>query len=358
MRHRCMPTSGFLFMLAFIASIARADSIARYLPVADNYILPGYQRLAETTRVLDARAAAFCTAPAQTALEQLRQSFNDAMDAWQAIQIIRFGPVTYVTRDARFELWPDKRGSVARHVRELLASRDAQALEPDRFTGGSVAVQGFSALELLLFDLYAKPADFNGDSGAYACALLMAITSNLARMSMDLVADWSRGNDAFRRQVATAPAGNSVFEDERALGGELLNNLRATLEGIAVRKLARPLGAGIGEARPKRAESWRSRRSTRNIEVNLEGARQLYRTAFAPRLSGTPLDADIESGFAEALAAARTTGVPLSEAVADPAVRPRVEALLARVAELEEVIASRAAEALDLPLGFNSLDGD
>lgn len=358
MHHRRMRASRFLYTLAIIASFARADSIAQYLPIADDYIVPGYQRLAETTRVLDARAATFCAAPAQATLEQLRQSFNDAMDAWQAIRIIRFGPVTYFTRDARFELWPDKRGIVARHVRELLASRDAQALEPDRFADGSVAVQGFSALELILFDADAKPEGFSGDGGAYTCALLTAITSNLARMSMDLVADWSRGNDAFRQQVATAPAGNGVFEDERSLGGELLNNLHATLEGIAAHKLARPLGASIGEARPKRAESWRSRRSTRNIEENLEGARRLYRTAFAPRLSGTTLDGDIESGFAQALAAADAIGVPLSEAVADPAARPRVEALLARVAELEEVLASRAAEALDLPLGFNSLDGD
>jgi predicted lipoprotein len=50
--------------------------------------------------------------------------------------------------------------------------------------------------------------------------------------------------------------------------------------------------------------------------------------------------------------------MPLSEAVTDPAARARVEALRDQVSALEKLLASPAAEALDLPMGFNSLDGD
>ena len=39
MHYHCIRASRFLLMLAVVASNARADSIAQYLPVADNYIL-------------------------------------------------------------------------------------------------------------------------------------------------------------------------------------------------------------------------------------------------------------------------------------------------------------------------------
>ena len=41
-------------------------------------------------------------------------------------------------------------------------------------------------------------------------------------------------------------------------------------------KLASPLGLSLDEPKPKLAESWRSGRSLRNVELNLESARAMY----------------------------------------------------------------------------------
>lgn len=347
-----------LALLAFLAPAANASSVGQYLPAVDNYIVPAYRALTDATVALETRAVSFCRAPTQAGFDSLRESFHESMDAWQWIQTVRFGPVVYLTRSNRYQMWPDKRGTVAKHLRLLLASKDPEALEPERFATGSVAVQGLSALEILLFDSHASPEDFSGKNGAYACKVLLAITANLARMSTRVTANWIEGDDAYRQYIANAPEGNAVFEDERSVGAQLLNDLRTALEFANQHKLSRPLGENIERARPKRSESWRSRRSTENIRINLEGARRLYRSAFAPRLSGTALDAEIEAGFDGALAAADGIPMPLSEAVTDPAGRARVEALRDRVSALEKLLASPAAEALDLPMGFNSLDGD
>jgi len=49
---------------------------------------------------------------------------------------------------------------------------------------------------------------------------------------------------------------------------------------------------------------------------------------------------------------------PLTEMVADPARRPRAEALLTSVRMLEQLAADELPDALGLAIGFNALDGD
>src|SRR3546814_3114375 len=71
------------------------------------------------------------------------------MDAWMAVQHLRFGPSLLFLRVDRVEFWPDKRGTVGRHLAQLLSDHDLQPLAPRVFANGSVAVQGFPALERL-----------------------------------------------------------------------------------------------------------------------------------------------------------------------------------------------------------------
>src|SRR3546814_13930813 len=54
----------------------------------------------------------------------------NAMDAWTAVQHLRFGPSLLFLRYDRIEFWPDKRGVVRRHLSQLLSEQDAEALQP------------------------------------------------------------------------------------------------------------------------------------------------------------------------------------------------------------------------------------
>ena len=49
---------------------------------------------------------------------------------------------------------------------------------------------------------------------------------------------------------------------------------------------------------------------------------------------------------------------PLHKAVTDPISRPRVEALVAALDRLKQLIVGDLATTLEIPIGFNSLDGD
>jgi predicted lipoprotein len=362
MRIRSIAThllaAGLLLALSQQGASA-ADDRAYNLRTADEHIIPGYRELARTTSAFDQQAATFCETPTHKNLEAVRESFHTTMDAWQSIQHIRFGPVELLLRSYRYQMWPDKRGTVAKHLRRVLASSDPVDLEPERFAKGSVAVQGLSAAERLLFGSDASSVDFGQDApGRRRCAVLRAIAQNLSRMSAEIVAEWTQGPESHRTYLATAAQGNAYYQDDRELSARLLNNLHTQLQRIGDQKLGLPLGESLERARGRRAESWRSVRSLRNIRHNLQGVRELYRTGFGPRLADEALGRETEAAFARALRALEAVPKPLAQTVEDPTVRGRAETLHTEVSALAALFAGPLPQALDLPLGFNSLDGD
>jgi predicted lipoprotein len=123
-----------------------------------------------------------------------------------------------------------------------------------------------------------------------------------------------------------------------------------------------PLGANPAEANPRRAESWRSQRSLRNIGLNLEAAEALYLTGYSVILRAdaktAPLDDEIRRAFALALQAARAVDQPTGDALQSTAQRPALERLLAAASELKRLLGDPLPTAVGLSLGFNSLDGD
>jgi len=338
---------------------AQTEPSGTALAVADNHLIPRYQRLAASTGELGARAEAFCAAVDAEGLEGLRDGFHQAMDAWQGIQHIRFGPVEFLFRYSRYELWPDKRGSVGKHLARLLDAADPAALAPGRFAQASVAVQGFSALEHLLFGDDAEPGAFAGEpAGRYRCDLVLAIARNLAGMSSSLYDDWTQEDSGHRTFFATAAAGNAFYDDEREIATRLLNDMSTQLEFIAYYKLRQPLGDSIHKARGQRAESWRSARELRNLHYNLVALRELYAQAFSPRVAGTDLDSAIIHAFEEVFERLAAIEQPLAVAVKDPDQRPRVERLMDGIEAIKRRVTRGLASAFGLEIGFNSLDGD
>lgn len=345
-----------LWLLASPAFATPSDTELN-LAVTDQHIIPAYQTLANQTKSLRAKADTFCAAPAPSTFQPLHSAFKDALNAYQGVQHIRFGPIKFLLREHRYQLWPDKRSTVSKHLARLLAAKDPGALEPESFAQGSVAVQGFSALERLLFGK-AQLSDFSGDAGVYRCQVLRAIAGNLADMSANLLLDWSAGAEPHRQLIATAEDGNLYYEEAGEISANLLNNLYTQLQFIVDSKLDRPLGKTIAKARGKRAEAWRSERSLANIQANLLACRTLYRLGFAPRLAGGELNQRIEQAFAKTLAQVEAIDMPLAQAVQDEKTRAQVSTLRASASELKTLIGRDLAAATEIPIGFNSLDGD
>ena len=347
-----------LFGLLFSAPVW-SETADLNLIVVDEHILPGYRQLEKTTAELNEQTKAFCAKPDKASMEQLQSAFSQSLAAWQSIQHIRFGPVDFQLRMHRYQMWPDKRSKVAKHLRKRLAEKNSDSLQPQAFQQTSIATQGFSAMERLLFGKTVAISDFiDVDSGTYRCKLLQAIGSNLAVMSVEIVKEWTQGEQPFRNVIATAAQGNGFFESEREVGGKILNNLYTQLQLIVDLKLDLPLGKSVKKAKGKRAELWRSSSSIANIRNNLIGLQQLYQVGFAPRVKDAALKQQIDAAFKSTLAATDKIAEPLLTAVKNPDSRVAVEQLRAEASKLKGLFARELPKAVDLPLGFNSLDGD
>lgn len=350
------------------AEIQDADYARLNHGIVNQHVIPRYQQFAAATEKLVRAADHTCAAKPATDLDGLKSAFVNAMAAWESIQHVRFGPVEFFSRGSRIYFWPDPRGSAGRQLDELLAKRDAAALEPEAFAKGSVAVQGFPALEILLYGngASAKLQAANEDA-AYRCAVVTAIAHNLNAIGHDLDEEWTGGDDPYGALLDRAGPDELRFRHASEVTVELFKSLYAAVELVADHKLARPLGMSAKSARPRLAEAWRSRQSLNNIRNNLAAAQAMYAgenggagiSGFVRDVVGDKaLDALMTRAFAQTLATANGITVPLEGGSANAQSRPQFDKLLREAKALKLLLTVRLAPALDVPVGFNSLDGD
>lgn len=316
-----------LILLAVAAPAQATDYKAIAAGAARGHILPAYERLSRATAAFAAETGKGCADVAG-----LRRSYAAAVLAWQGAQHLRFGPADWFDRAARFALWPDTRNVVGRQLAEILAKREL----PD-FKTASIAVQGLTALERVLWDDNGRKL-----ADAFACRWTGAVAAHLAAMARDIESDWRED-----RFFATRPPVESARDVFKAL--------HLAVELVADHKLARPLGPNAANARPRLAEHWRSHLSGPAVATNLDAAVDIF-ASIAPFVTDTRLAEDI----ARRLDAARDRAKPLDldAGWANLAIRPGIETLRKDLLALKEILGTRLAADLDLPLGFNGLDGD
>jgi hypothetical protein len=312
--------------------------------------------------------AAFCRQPSANGFGAARAAFQAAMDAWMPLQHVHTGPAALQTRIDRIYFWPERKNAVTKQVATLLQSGDAAALAPDRIAAASVAVQGFPALQLLLYDGDDPARSFlAGDpAAAYRCAFGLAVARNLKAIAGQIVADWTEAIDAM---AAAPPRSGSEFglpESPKETAQQMFTDLLTLFQLVGDLKLALPLGLSLDKPKPKLAESWRSGRSLRNVELNLESARAMYgkdrtsgfRSLMPAGGDSESLDEQIVGAFAAISSSLAAIPMPLDAAVGDSGARPEVEALLADVRRVRDLVGQRLPAAIGLSVGFNALDGD
>lgn len=335
------------------------DAAYRKLNAAliDSHILPRTQELASATQALAVALDAAC-ATAGASPDAARSAFLAALDAWQDVAHVRFGPVEREDRLFRFAFWPDPRNAAGRQIGDLLRMAAAAPLPADVLASGRAAAQGFPALERVLYE------DAGGPLAR--CRVAQAMARNLAAMAQAVDAGWRSGSPAFRTVVADAGAAGSPFPDARWATLEFMKAINAAIEPTEERKLLAPLGGSAADARPRSTESWRSGRSLENIRHNIDAAAHLYRGGdgygFDDVLRGPAAapaaDLKIAAAFAKAQAATRALTVPLEEAVASEVHRPAAFRMFIAIQDLRSTLIQTLPDALRLPVGFNGMDGD
>lgn len=324
--------------------------------IVEAHILPGYAAFAEAGRGLEDKTRAYCV-DGSGGLADVKDALQEAMAAWQSVQHIRFGPIAEEDRHFRLEFWPDKRNKTSKALAMLRRDiAEGETVDADRMARTSVAAQGFPALERLVYN-----DDKMLESGGVDCRLATLISANIASIGQKTLSAWTDGG--FAKQVLNA---DGYYQKPKDLAFELFKTFQTSLQWIEDTKLRRPMGDDIDSARGRRAESWRSEASIDHLLRNIAATKAFYTAndegGFAALLQVSQLGGDLHWGIVgkmrEAQEALQKLDLPLHKAVKDPANRKHLENAVAALRELRRWVDADMAALLDMPLGFNSLDGD
>lgn len=325
--------------------------------LTDQVVLPAYENLLDETTALTASLGAYCPAPSNDTVDAVRDQFHLTMDAWQRAQPIQFGPIIDAPGPARFQFWPDKRGTGQRQLRRVLTTQDQSVLVEETLGTKSVALTDLQALEYVLFETSDRITDDD-----FKCRYALAIAEHQRVLAANLLQAWI-GSDGYRTQVVNAANGTDAFFDEREAASAFLNSMAGAIDVVRLQKLDRPMGLTITGARPKRTEGWRSARSLRNISLNLQTVQRFLTidNGFGDLLKATGKEETAQATnelLSSILSDVAAFDQPLSALVEDADARTDLESLLSKLRSLQSLVREQVAQDLTLVPGFNATDGD
>ena len=230
-------------------------------------------------------------------------------------------------------------------MRLLLADAGEAALEDAFFRKSSTTLQGFPALERLLF------AESALEPQSYACQVVQTIARNLRFMGEEMQEDW---RDDYKQQIKTAGESDSYLDSAKDVAAELLTDFYTQVYAIGDQKLGRPYAKS--SFRYKRAESWRSQRSLRNIRMNIESAETVYKSLFMPAMESDETNQKILDLFTHAKLIGAELGDNYKTEHDNNA--EKINEWRNLMMTLRKLIRVQMPIALDIPIGFNALDGD
>lgn len=352
--------SGLLLALSIVSSAEAAERkshAALVMSAVDSYIVPGLEKLAGSTKALAESVETACRDGATPeASASAKAKFATAIADWAGVEFVRMGPTSEKSRGERLFFWPDPKGYTLRQLSQTLA---APAPTPDIATA-SAAIQGFGALELLLFDdKFAITAD--AEKRPARCAVARAIAINIETIAAEIHDGWTSA-DGFRLKVLTPGSDNPLYKDASETGRDVLKAIVTGIELEASRFVTPEIEAAAATP-PKRAR----------LPFEKSGLSATYLAAALDALSRlldtTGLIAYAGEDKAWMVSFSETTFKDLSkDALGFDAVKgapPGDEKRLAIAKKLKfglngmrQIIVRELAPAAELTLGFNELDGD
>lgn len=338
-------------------ALGQAATPTEVLTAAVNEVIrPGLAAFKSRASGLESAMAALCAVPSERALAIAHQQFGLTARAYGRIEFIRIGPLMEDNRAERLLFWPDRRGIGLRQVQTILAGEDAGATEVTTLRAKSVAVQGFGALEFVLFGTDAEL--LSGAEGAFRCRYGQAIAGNIRAIADELAMGWYRYDGVAAHLTRPVPE-NADYRSETEALEALVGLLAHGAEMVRDQRLL-PL-VGRGEANPKQALFWRSGLTVALIQANFEGLEQLVERSGIATIGEAGMggiDQSIAIQFDRGVAALDKVTAPVEAAVADPAQMQALNEVISVTQMLQALIGDQLAAALGLSVGFSSLDGD
>lgn len=292
--------------------VAAAEARRRVLEsVADRVVLPSLEAFVASSSAMRDAMQAWAEAPADEALRlAARQSFDDAMDDWQYLELMQFGPAGLMSdvvggESLRDEIyaWPlVNRCRIDQETMEP-AHEDAALLGAEQ-----INVRGFGALEYLMdstADTNACAPNSALNQGVWQSETeqqrrarqvryMSTVSSLIADRAVQLLEFWSPQAGNFRNALVNAGGDGSPYPTVQEALNAVTDAMFYLEKETKDMKLAQPAGLRdcVEATCPEFLESAYAFRSGRNVRVNLDAFVDLYH--------GGP-DADAGVGFDDLL---------------------------------------------------------
>jgi uncharacterized protein len=264
------------------------DGLAR--EALELHIRPLYVDFASKAVKLHHRLDETCRTRAPNSALAIKTAYGDLLLAWSRTEHLRFGPVIDQNRFERIIYWPDRQKIGERQVAQILSRSDSGALTAAQLATKSVAVQGLTALELVLYGNTGGSLLQDTPDGTFACGYATAIADNIRHIAKEIVSDWS-DDGRFAAWWLRPGDENPVYRTSYDTTVELLKAFRAGIYNARDLKLLPSLGlkriAARGQLVPKSRPPYElSTLALASIIANTEGAFHLYaKGGFAERLA-------------------------------------------------------------------------
>jgi predicted lipoprotein len=348
-------------LMLFCAAPALAQTVtpSQVLDAAVNEVIrPGVAAFKTRASGLESAMSGLCAVPSEGALAIARQQFGLAAQAYGRIEFLRIGPLMEDNRADRLLFWPDRRGIGLRQVQAIIAEEDASAREVTGLGEKSVAVQGFGALEYVLFG-----TDAEGLAGAgadFRCRYGKAIAANISVIADQVAMGWYRYDGVASHLTRPVPE-NADYRTETEALEALVGLVAHGIEGLRDTRINPFVAQGDEAAKPKQALFWRSGLTMAMIAADIEGMEALVAGSGMARAVGPDdagLDNSIAFEFRNAYRAIGLVTLPLEQAVVDEKQAHALDYLIIVTQSLHAMIGEQLSAALGLSVGFSSLDGD
>lgn len=328
----------------------------------DTFVMPRVEALVQSTGRLAPAVDAVCReAGAEAARKAAAAAFTDAVRSWSGLDFIRFGPATRAHRLERIFFWPDPRGFASRQLNGLLKAQKPEVLAPGGLVRQSVAVQGLTALEILLFDTR-TPLGAGTDAAArYRCALAAAIAANIHGVAREIRDGWT-GDDGFRRKILAPGSDNALYKDASESVREVAKALATGLELCRDRFILPELTAVTAQP-PRRVRLAFEAAGLTGVylESSLVALHELYEAigfdAYVP--ADKPwMQSFLPNAWQSLLAdAARLDVLRAGERGSETHLRA-LRKMRFDLGGIRNIIVKELAPNADIVMGFNELDGD
>ena len=349
-----------VLMMVFAGpALAQATTPAQVLDAAVNQVIrPGMANFKSRASGLESAMSALCAMPGESTLAIASQQFRQAALAYGGVEFLRIGPLMEDNRADRLLFFPDRKGIGLKQVQTILAEEDQAATGVMSLRDKSIAVQGFGALEFVLFGTGAETLLAEG--GQFRCRYGAAIAANISLISDELALGWYSYDGVASHLTMPMPDYVDYRSETEAMEA-IVGLVSHGIESVRDTRINPFMPDQAGRANPKLALFWRAGLSMDMIRANLDGLRKMVAlSGMARAVSETEsgLDNSIDFEFGNAFRALDLVTSTVDEALADPKQVQALNYLVIVTQSLQAVVGEQLAFALGLSVGFSSLDGD